>query len=226
MSEQSEQSQHSSRAAPLMEKLRRQALERGYHLNPDADFVLDLMDGLITNQDRYGYASCPCIEAEGLRKEDLDILCPCDYRDADLAEFGSCYCGLYVSAEIARGERAVAPIPLRRSPNPEDRPQAHRARSPSGHPPSDSGAGGPAPSLPSSQYPLWRCSSCGYLAARDTPPLECPVCHATSDRFERISEPAIRIWRCTVCGYLAARQEPPLECPVCWASQDRFELLS
>jgi ferredoxin-thioredoxin reductase catalytic subunit len=28
---------------------------------------------------------------EGDREKDLDIICPCDYRDADLEEFDQCY---------------------------------------------------------------------------------------------------------------------------------------
>lgn len=220
-----EPTHHHPKAAGLMASLGRKAEARGYHLNPDTDFVLDLMDGLLTNEERYGYPSCPCMDAEGNRADDLDILCPCDYRDADLAEHGSCYCGLYVSAEIARGEREVTPIPQRRAVDPGERPQARRPttdRSPSL---AAAPEGLPGP-LGRTSEPLWRCTSCGYLAARETPPLECPICHATSDRFEPLAEAPIRIWRCTVCGYLAARQEPPLECPVCWASQDRFELLA
>ena len=26
-----------------------------------------------------------------LKEEDLDIICPCDYRDPDLTDFGTCY---------------------------------------------------------------------------------------------------------------------------------------
>jgi ferredoxin-thioredoxin reductase catalytic chain len=73
-----------------------QALDRdaeagGYHLNPDQEFALDLMRGLLANEARYGYQSCPCRMASGDRTRDLDIICPCDYRDADLSEFGTCY---------------------------------------------------------------------------------------------------------------------------------------
>ncbi len=73
---------------------------------------------------------------------------------------------------------------------------------------------------------MWRCRVCGYLAARDRPPRECPICKASQDRFEPF--PPVEgarppVWRCRVCGYLAARDRPPRECPICKASQDRFE---
>jgi len=31
---------------------------------------------------------------------------------------------------------------------------------------------------------VWRCRVCGYLCARERPPAVCPICKATSDRFE------------------------------------------
>jgi ferredoxin-thioredoxin reductase catalytic chain len=71
--------------------LNRDAEAGGYHPNPDQEFTLDLMRGLLANEDRYGYRSCPCRMASGERARDLDIICPCDYRDPDLSEFGTCY---------------------------------------------------------------------------------------------------------------------------------------
>jgi ferredoxin-thioredoxin reductase catalytic chain len=63
----------------------------GYHLNPDVDFTKDLVRGILVNDRRYGYGNCPCRLASGNKEEDLDIICPCDYRDADVSEFGTCY---------------------------------------------------------------------------------------------------------------------------------------
>jgi ferredoxin-thioredoxin reductase catalytic chain len=73
------------------ETLDRDAESGGYHLNPDREFTLDLVGGLLANDARYGYPSCPCRMASGDRAKDLDIICPCIYRDPDLSEFGTCY---------------------------------------------------------------------------------------------------------------------------------------
>ena len=73
------------------QKLDSDAEAGGYNLNPDREFTADLARGLLTNQDRYGYPACPCRKASGDRQQDLDIICPCDYRDADVSEFGTCY---------------------------------------------------------------------------------------------------------------------------------------
>jgi len=96
------------------ERLNRDAEAGGYHLNPDIEFVKELTEGLLTNRQRYGYEACPCRLASGEKQDDLDIICPCDYRDPDLAEFDTCYCGLYVSGAVVKGNKTIGRIPERR----------------------------------------------------------------------------------------------------------------
>ena len=75
----------------LYDKLKKEAEAGGYHLNPDVEKTKALVKGLLTNEKRYGYQACPCRLASGRKEEDLDIVCPCDYRDADVVEFDACY---------------------------------------------------------------------------------------------------------------------------------------
>jgi ferredoxin-thioredoxin reductase catalytic subunit len=157
----------------LYERLYKEAEEGGYHLNPDVEFTKDLVKGLLVNEKRYGYWACPCRLATGEKFEDMDIICPCDYRDADILEYGSCYCALYVSTPALKGDRPIQSIPERRPPNREDRAQVkEKLTKPTGYP---SGL----------SKPVWRCKVCGYLCARDGPPEICPICKAKKDRFER-----------------------------------------
>ena len=74
----------------LYQKLYEEAEAAGYHLNPDREFTLGLVEGLLINEARYGYWACPCRLATGDKERDLDIICPCDYRDADLLDWGAC----------------------------------------------------------------------------------------------------------------------------------------
>jgi ferredoxin-thioredoxin reductase catalytic subunit len=74
------------------------------------------MESLIINRDRYGYMACPCRLASGNRDLDKDILCPCVYREPDVAEFGACYCGLYVSKEWNEDAIPHETVPERRDP--------------------------------------------------------------------------------------------------------------
>ena len=158
------------RISALYERLRQEAEAGGYHLNPDRHFTMELVESLLINEGRYGYWACPCRLASGAKDQDLDIICPCDYRDADLLERGNCYCALYVSQEVLSGDRQPQSIPERRPPEGQ-RPQDHPAR---------------APEQPrETALPVWRCRVCGYLCARDHPPAVCPICRAKQDRFER-----------------------------------------
>lgn len=158
------------RIQSLWQQLKQEAEGGGYHLNPDDEFTKDLIRSLIVNRQRYGYQACPCRLAAGEKNADLDIICPCDYRDADIAEHGACYCGLYVSEDVASGQKSIRMIPERR-PSPEER--AARPQS------TKSGASKPL------TLPVWRCRVCGYLCARDGPPEVCPICKAKKERFER-----------------------------------------
>lgn len=72
-------------------KEKREAEASGYYLNPDEPFTKQIVRGLVINQKRIGYQACPCRFASGKREEDLDIICPCDYRDPDLAQYDTCY---------------------------------------------------------------------------------------------------------------------------------------
>ena len=151
-------------------RMKAEAESGGYHINPDVEFAKDLVHGLLVNEARYGYPSCPCRIASGVRADDLDIICPCDYRDPDLDEHGACYCALYVSQAIVGGEKQAGSIPERRPPR--------GARE-------QKGAAAPAATPQRLEYPVWRCKVCGYLCARDAPPEQCPICKARKDRFAR-----------------------------------------
>jgi ferredoxin-thioredoxin reductase catalytic subunit len=152
----------------LYQKLNREAEASGYHLNPDVEFTKDLLRGILTNQKRYGYWACPCRLASGTKEEDLDIICPCDYRDPDLTDWGACYCALYVSDKVLKGGKAVSSIPERRLSEEERLKEKQKRKMVS--------------ELP---LPIWRCKVCGYLCARENPPEVCPICKAKKDRFEK-----------------------------------------
>jgi ferredoxin-thioredoxin reductase catalytic chain len=155
-------------------KMKLDAETMGYHLNPDIEFTKNLIRGLMKNDQRYGYESCPCRLASGKKEEDIDIICPCDYRDQDILEYQACYCSLYVNDAILSGKHLLFPVPERRPS------RMQRAKNIiSKH--------FPLVSASTSQIPVWRCKVCGYLCARDEPPDLCPICKAKKDRFERFS---------------------------------------
>lgn len=99
----------------LFEILTPYAQTQGMELNKDRDYVLDILAGLLRNESRYGYRSCPCRLASGTKEIDRDIICPCAYRNADVREYGSCYCGLYVSSEWNGESIEHTTVPERRN---------------------------------------------------------------------------------------------------------------
>jgi ferredoxin-thioredoxin reductase catalytic chain len=154
----------------------------GYHLHPDPEFLRNLLEGLVQNEERYGYPSCPCRLASGRFEYDRDIICPCDYRDPDVEEFGTCYCALYVRKDVFEGKTPVQPVPERR--------------------PSEKQAGAYGTPLETSNKPpekitktlefqnpklrLWYCKQCGYVVFREDPPYICPICKARKEIFSQI----------------------------------------
>lgn len=163
----------------LYERLDREAESSGYHLNPDREFTRELVEGLLINERRCGYWACPCRLATGDKQKDLDIVCPCDYRDPDLLDWGACYCCLYVSEEIVRGEQEPQPIPERRPP------EGQRPQDQTSNLQAEEISSAKKLALPGQAMPVWRCRVCGYLCAREQPPAVCPICKAKQDRFEQ-----------------------------------------
>lgn len=166
----------------IIDTMKKNAQENGYFLCPDPELFNDLIDGLATNTTRYGYGSCPCRVASGTKRYDVDIICPCEYRDADVDEFGMCYCGLFVNEKVKMNPSQLGPIPERRSQDVIDAALA-AAETP---PQKKEEVKRQLNSEKKSQaLPVWRCTVCGYLCAREMPPPLCPICKAKAERFER-----------------------------------------
>lgn len=98
----------------LFETLKKVQEPKGYFFNRDKEHVRELLEALLTNKERYGYMVCPCRLADGDREKDKDIICPCVYREADVKEYGSCYCNLYVSKEWNEDKIPHVYVPERR----------------------------------------------------------------------------------------------------------------
>lgn len=165
------------RVDEFYENLKEMVGSVGYHLNTDVEFTKSLLGSILVNEDRYGYGACPCRLASGVKEEDLDIICPCYYRDPDLDDYDACYCGLYVSGDILSGKKKISPIPERR-PGPDERAKIVADTE------EETRTLG-LESISNLPLPVWRCGVCGYLCAREEPPESCPICKVGKERFER-----------------------------------------
>jgi len=157
------------------EKFKKEAEETGYSASADVEFVEMLLKNIDVNIERYGYGACPCRLASGDREKDLDLICPCDYRDADLNDYGACFCALYVTQDVLDGKQKLGSIPDRRLKELKAKSEKKEKQ--------DQTAGAKVIDL---EFPIWRCITCGYLCSRPKPPGKCPICKVTADRFEQI----------------------------------------
>ena len=106
--------------ADALQFIRAVADHRRWAVVGDEQFLTDLAEGLAKNYNRYGYFLCPCRDGDGDRETDKDIICPCVYAVPDQAEYGHCFCGLFLTHGFA--ERGLAPQPI-----PERRPSGDQA---------------------------------------------------------------------------------------------------
>lgn len=100
----------------IYEMLKKAQEAKGYFFNKDRERTFELLEALMVNKERYGYMVCPCRLASGDREKDQDIICPCVYREPDVAQYGSCYCNLYVSKEWNEEKIPRVYVPERRPP--------------------------------------------------------------------------------------------------------------
>jgi len=159
----------------------------GCYLVPDKDLLQSFMEGLQTNEQRYDYPSCPCRLASGVLEVDRDIICPCDYRDPDVAEFGACYCRLYVGKDVFEGKKELPSVPERR---PIEK-QARAFEAASRPKPRKAAAQASVAKEEVEEFVeikprLWYCKQCGYVVFREDPPYVCPICKAKREMFVQI----------------------------------------
>jgi ferredoxin-thioredoxin reductase catalytic subunit len=156
------------------------ARDHGYFLNPDKGFLKNLVDGLLINEERYRYPSCPCRLSSGNLDFDRDIICPCDYRDQDIEEYGYCYCALFVNKNIFDGNTTVKPIPERRPLEKQIRGDLKNQKT--------TKLLKPVKTIKKNKgkkilLTFYYCKQCGYLCYREEPPYKCPICKAKKEMF-------------------------------------------
>ena len=140
----------------------------GYYLTPQSDLLQMFIEGLKTNEDRYGYPSCPC----RLATSNLEI-------DPDVAEYGACYCRLYINKAVFESQN-LPEVPERRPAEKMERAYGVQVAAPKVSALQTLGAPETPKAPPSAQKTevkkkLWYCKQCGYVVYREDPPYVCPV---------------------------------------------------
>lgn len=81
-----------------------QAIERftvgnEFRVNPDKNKVKTLLEGIFNNDKNHGLKYCPCRLITKNFEEDLNLVCPCNFRVHETyrdKEDGECWCGLFI----------------------------------------------------------------------------------------------------------------------------------
>jgi ferredoxin-thioredoxin reductase catalytic subunit len=87
------------------------AQHRGWVVNADRALTDPILEGLASQTKRFGRPFCPCRDIEEGRNNQ-DVVCPCRYASEDIAQYGQCYCGLFLTPE--KDPQTVGSIPERR----------------------------------------------------------------------------------------------------------------
>ena len=157
----------------------------GYYLTPQSDLLQMFIEELKTNEDRYDYPSCPCRLATGNLEIDRDIICPCDYRDPDVAQYGACYCRLYVDKAVFESQN-LPEVPERRPLEKQGRAYGIPGLSQQTPAQGTQEKAVTQPQKTEVKKKLWYCKQCGYVVYREDPPYVCPICKAKREMFAEI----------------------------------------
>jgi len=159
----------------------------GYFLTPQEDLRQMFFEGLKTNEERYGYPLCPCRLSSGNFEFDRDIICPCDYRDPDVAQYGACYCRLYVNKQVYESQN-LPEVPERRPIEKQQRAYGTQTAPKKETETAETSVEKPSATTqsPPIKKKLWYCKQCGYVVYREDPPYVCPICKANKEMFAEI----------------------------------------
>ena len=80
----------------LVEKYEEYAKKNGFRLNPNKKIVERVINGLLTNERKFGARYCPCRKVKGIPELDRKIICPCVYHKEEIERQGHCHCLLFV----------------------------------------------------------------------------------------------------------------------------------
>ena len=71
-----------------------------FTLNPNRETVERLAQGVLKNEKNNGLKYCPCRMILGERKNDLKLVCPCNFKSQKTwRKKGECWCSLFVKAK-------------------------------------------------------------------------------------------------------------------------------
>ncbi|MFA6191691.1 MAG: ferredoxin-thioredoxin reductase catalytic domain-containing protein [Sulfurimonas sp.] len=76
------------------------AKQKNYALNPSWMMSTNLEIWLSELEATFGKRYCPCFEPSGDAELNKKMLCPCEFIEDEIKEYGTCHCALFGSADL------------------------------------------------------------------------------------------------------------------------------
>jgi len=100
-----------------------------------------------------------------------------------VAEYGACYCALYVRKDLFEGKTPITPVPERRPREKQARAFETTAEATEGSSETSVAVDKEGPQV---EMKFWYCKQCGYVVFREDPPYVCPICKAKREMFAEL----------------------------------------
>lgn len=78
--------------------------QKNYALNPSWMMATSLKSNLCEMEETFGKRYCPCFEPSGDAALDKKMMCPCEFIEDEIAEYGTCHCALFGPADLSKAD--------------------------------------------------------------------------------------------------------------------------
>ena len=76
--------------------------QNNYAINPSWMMATNLKSNLCEMEATFGKRYCPCFEPSGDKGLDKKMMCPCEFVEEEIKEYGTCHCALFGPADLSK----------------------------------------------------------------------------------------------------------------------------
>ena len=76
--------------------------QKNYSLNPSWMMTTNLKSNLCEMEATFDKRYCPCFEPSGDKALDKKMMCPCEFIEDEISEYGTCHCALFGPADLSK----------------------------------------------------------------------------------------------------------------------------
>lgn len=92
------------RAKKQQRWLEKYSEQNNYALNPSWMMLTNLKSNLCEMEATFGKRYCPCFEPSADEELNKKMMCPCEFIDDEIAEYGTCHCALFGPADLSKAD--------------------------------------------------------------------------------------------------------------------------